>query len=116
MAVNNFERLTAQDLQFLVMESPTMPMDMVSTQIYARGPLMQADGGVDIDSYRENIESILHRIPRARQKLKWIPYADIPVWVDAPNFNTWCNRPLPNAPRGWPMSCSKLSVVPFRLP
>jgi diacylglycerol O-acyltransferase len=87
MAVNNFERLTAQDLQFLVMESPTMPMDMVSTQIYARGPLMQADGGVDIDSYRENIESILHRVPRARQKLKWIPYADIPVWVDDPNFN-----------------------------
>lgn len=87
MAVTNFERLTAQDLQFLVMESPSMPMDLVSTQIYSGGPLMQADGGVDIDSYRETIESILHRIPRARQKLKWIPYADIPVWVDDPNFN-----------------------------
>ena len=87
MAVNNFERLTAQDLQFLVMESPSMPMDIVSTQIYRSGPLMKDHGGVDVDSYREHIASILHRIPRARQKLKWIPYADIPVWVDDPNFS-----------------------------
>ena len=84
---NNYERLSPQDLQFLVMESPSAPMDMVSTQIYGAGLLTDADGGIDIETYRSLIDSVLGRFPRFRQKLKWIPYADIPVWVDDANFN-----------------------------
>ena len=87
MGNNNYERLSPQDLQFLVMESPGAPMDMVSTQVFGEGRLTDADGGVDIDFYRDLIESVLDRFPRFRQKLKWIPYADIPVWVDDANFN-----------------------------
>lgn len=86
MAKQKFERLTAQDLQFLMMETTSVPMDVVSTQVYRNGPLMDASGAVDIEAYRSFISSILHKIPRYRQKLKWIPYADIPVWVDDPNF------------------------------
>ena len=87
MATTNYERLSAQDLQLLVLESPSTPMDIVSTEIYGNSPLMDADGGVDIDAYRGFVGAVLHRIPRYRQKLKWIPYADIPVWVDDPAFN-----------------------------
>lgn len=87
MASQKYERLTAQDLQFLVLESPTAPMDIVSVQIYRGGPLMSLDGGIDIDAYRVFIDSILHRMPRYRQKLKWIPVADIPVWVDDTAFS-----------------------------
>ncbi len=87
MVSQKYQRLSSQDLQFLVLESPSVPMDTVSTLVYRNGPLMTADGGVDIEAYREYIGSILHRMPRYRQKLKWIPYADIPVWVDDRNFN-----------------------------
>jgi diacylglycerol O-acyltransferase len=87
MGNNNYERLTPQDLQFLVMESPSTPMDVVSAQIYGPGRLTEVDGGVDIEGYRDLIATVLHHFPRFRQKLKWIPYADIPVWVDDPNFN-----------------------------
>ncbi len=87
MATTNYERLTAQDLQLLVLEAPSTPMDIVSTEIYGDSPLMGDDGGVDIEAYRQFVGAVLHRIPRYRQKLKWIPYADIPVWVDDPAFN-----------------------------
>jgi WS/DGAT/MGAT family acyltransferase len=70
-----------------MMESPATPMDIVSTQIYHKSPLMNADGGIDVDAYRQYIDAVLHRIPRYRQKLRWIPYADIPVWVDDPEFD-----------------------------
>jgi len=87
MASNSFTRLTAEELQFLVMEAPSVPMDIVSTQVYGAGRLSTPDGGVDLAAYRELIGAMLQRMPRFRKKLKWIPYADIPVWVDDPAFS-----------------------------
>lgn len=87
MAATNYERLSAQDLQLLVLESPSTPMHIVSTEIYRNGPLIDADGGVDIDAFRDYVDATLHRIPRYRKKLKWISYADIPVWIDDTSFN-----------------------------
>lgn len=86
MASKTFARLTAEELQFLVMEGPSVPMDIVSTQIYAAGRFSNADGGVDLEAYRDLISAMLQRMPRFRKKLRWIPYADIPVWVDDPGF------------------------------
>ncbi len=87
MVATNYERLSAQDLQLLVLESPSTPMHIVSTEIYRNGPLIGDDGGVDINAFRDHVDAILHRIPRYRKKLKWISYADIPVWIDDTSFN-----------------------------
>ena len=62
-------------------------MHIVSTEIYCNGPLINDDGGVNIDAFREYVDATLHRVPRYRKKLKWISYADIPVWIDDTSFN-----------------------------
>jgi diacylglycerol O-acyltransferase len=87
MAHYNYDRLSAQDASFLVFESDNVPMHIAATQIYETGPLAKEDGGVDFKAIRQGINGILHLIPRYRQKLKWIPFMTLPVWVDDRDFN-----------------------------
>jgi WS/DGAT/MGAT family acyltransferase len=82
-----YDRLSAQDLSFLLAESPTTHMHVAATLVFERGPLGTEDGGVDFDSIRKATAAVLHRIPRYRQKLRWVPLLDRPVWVDDPDFN-----------------------------
>lgn len=82
-----FERLTAMDTSFLVLEKPWSPLHVSATLIYEAGPLARPGGGIDIDAYRGATEAVLDRIPRYRQKLQWIPVVSHPVWVDDPEFN-----------------------------
>ena len=42
---------------------------------------------MDIDRVKAHIESKLHRIPRYRQVLDWIPLEEHPVWVDDAFFD-----------------------------
>lgn len=81
-----YERLSAQDNSFLLLERPTVHMHVAATSIYEAGPLRTAEGGIDIEAFRRAVESVLHLIPRYRQKLKWIPYENHPVWVDDRHF------------------------------
>ena len=83
----HYERLTAMDTSFLILEKPESPLHVSATLIYEAGPLATEDGGLDIDAYRAATEAVLHRIPRYRQKLDWIPLVGHPVWVDDPEFN-----------------------------
>jgi WS/DGAT/MGAT family acyltransferase len=62
-------------------------MHVASTGIYEMGPLETPEGGVDIELIRRGINGVLHRIPRYRQKLAWIPLERQPVWVDDDRFN-----------------------------
>src|SRR5439155_9295616 len=55
--------------------------------ILETGPLRNADGGVDFARYRSAIESVLHWIPRYRQKLAWTPLEGWPVWIDDRHFD-----------------------------
>lgn len=87
MAHYNYQRLSAQDTSFLVFESPNVPMHIAATQIFDAGPLETGDGGIDFAAIKRSIESILHLVPGYRQKLRWIPFASIPVWVDDADFN-----------------------------
>lgn len=87
MSSHDYERLTAMDTSFLVLEKPWSPLHVSATLIYEAGPLANADGGIDIAAYRAATDSVLHLIPRYRQKLQWIPIAGHPVWVDDPEFN-----------------------------
>ena len=58
-----------------------------STLIFETGPFRTADGGIDIERFKRATEAILHRVPRYRQKLHWIPGFQHAVWVDDPRFN-----------------------------
>lgn len=85
MARYAYDRLSAQDASFLAAEGPTTPMHVSAIQIYEAGPLRE-DGGIAIDKVRAAYESVLHLVPRYRQKLAWIPLENRPIWVDDPHF------------------------------
>ena len=82
-----YERLSAQDASFLAAETPTAHMHITGTQVFEAGPLATAEGGIDFPAIKRATESVLHLIPRYRQRLKWIPFENHPVWVDDRRFN-----------------------------
>ncbi len=82
-----FDRLTAQDNSFLIAESEHSPLHVAAVGIFETGNLVTRDGGVDIRTFKRAIEAQLHRIPRYRQKLAYVPLEGRPVWVDDAHFN-----------------------------
>jgi diacylglycerol O-acyltransferase len=87
MSKRNYERLSAQDRSFLLMESPNLHMHVGWINTSEAGPLRKPDGALNIELYRSAVESILPRVPRYRQRLAWIPIENHPVWADDPDFN-----------------------------
>ncbi|HSJ97264.1 MAG TPA: wax ester/triacylglycerol synthase family O-acyltransferase [Myxococcota bacterium] len=85
--MTTYDRLSAQDRSFLDLEGPSTHMHVAGAFLFEKGPLATPQGGVDIDKVREYVESRLHRIPRYRQRLAWIPIEDHPVWIDDDRFN-----------------------------
>ncbi len=83
----NYDRLSGQDTTFLLWETPNLQMHVASTGIFELGPMATEDGGVDFESFKRFTESILYRIPRYRQKVKWIPLDRRPVWYDDADFD-----------------------------
>lgn len=85
----NYERFTALDNSFLVYEDvdPNTPMHVASIALFDAAPLRRRDGGIDIDRIMQHIAARLHRIPRYRQRLGYIPVEARPVWVDDERFN-----------------------------
>jgi len=87
MARYAYDRLTALDNSFLILEKPNSYMHVAATMIFEAGPLETADGGIDADAIRQVFASSLHLIPRYRQKLAYVPLTSQPVWVDDDRFN-----------------------------
>jgi diacylglycerol O-acyltransferase len=87
MARYAYDRLSALDNSFLLFEDGCSHMHVASTAIFESGPLATRDGGLDIERIRDFVAARLHRIPRYRQKLAWIPIENQPVWVDDERFN-----------------------------
>jgi WS/DGAT/MGAT family acyltransferase len=87
MARYTYERLSALDHSFLVLEKSNAYMHVASTQVHEVGPLARPDGGIDAEAIKELTAGSLQRIPRYRQKLAYIPIENRPVWVDDHNFN-----------------------------
>ena len=83
----NYERLSAQDNSFLLFETPKLHMHISSTLIFEADALTNENGGIDFDRIKHATESYLHRIPRYRQKLHFIPIENHAVWVDDKNFS-----------------------------
>ena len=84
---NSFSRLSVQDNDFLLWETASLAMHVSGVQIFDAGPLRNSDGGVDFARIKRATEAVLHRIPRYRQKIRWIPGHDRAVWVDDAHFN-----------------------------
>lgn len=82
-----YERLSAQDLSFLVMENANVHMHVGAVNICDAAPVTTANGGIDFELYRTAIASVLHLVPRYRQRLMWIPTEDRAVWVDDVEFD-----------------------------
>ena len=82
-----YERLTALDSSFLMLESRHTPLHVASTLTLEAGPLRTADGGIDADAVKRLVVAELHRIPRYRQRIAWIPLSQRPVWIDDDRFN-----------------------------
>ncbi|RIL04653.1 MAG: wax ester/triacylglycerol synthase family O-acyltransferase [Proteobacteria bacterium] len=81
-----YERLSALDNSFLVLEKPNAYMHVASTLVFESGALRKPDGGIDAEAIRERIGASLHKIPRYRQRLAWIPFESHAVWVDDDRF------------------------------
>src|SRR5882724_8262922 len=78
------DRLSALDVSFLYMETPTTPMHVGGLAILERPE------GAELD-YERLVELISERIsavPRYRQVVKWVPgHLANPVWVDDEDFD-----------------------------
>ncbi|MBW2269551.1 MAG: wax ester/triacylglycerol synthase family O-acyltransferase [Deltaproteobacteria bacterium] len=111
MARYNYERLSFQDNSFLIMETPNVHMHVASTLVFEAGPLRREDGGVDFKQVKRSIVDVLHRIPRYRQRLHWIPLDNHAVWVDDPHFDVDYHVRHAALPRpGTPEQLKKLSA------
>jgi len=87
VAYSHYERLSAMDMSFLAMEDGRAHMHIGSVSIFDAGPLRGPDGGLDFERICAFIEAQLHRVPRLRQRLAWVPGIGQPVWVDDADFN-----------------------------
>jgi diacylglycerol O-acyltransferase / wax synthase len=83
-----YDRLSAQDVSFLHLESPSTPMHVGSLVLFEGGPFFDDAGHFRIDEARERIASRLHLVPRFRKRLLTVPLQQgRPVWVDDEAFD-----------------------------
>ncbi len=82
-----YDRLSAQDNNFLLFERGNVQMHVASTLVCDAGPLLTENGGIDVDTFKRATESYLHLVPRYRQRLHEIPFFNHHVWVDDPHFD-----------------------------
>src|SRR5581483_10553250 len=77
------DRLSALDVSFLYLETPTTPMHVGSVAIFE-----QPRDGFDYDELVDIIAARIPLVPRYRQKVRWVPGRIAnPVWVDDPDFD-----------------------------
>jgi diacylglycerol O-acyltransferase len=94
-----YERLSAMDNAFLIAEKPSVHMHVGAVQIFAAGSLKNPDGGIDTASFMRRVVSLVHLVPRCRQRLEWIPFENHPVWVDDPSFDLDYHIRIASLPR-----------------
>ena len=82
-----YERLGAQDASFLGLEDANSPMHVGAVLVFEDAPLRAPDGTLEVERIRQAIGARLHRVPRFRQKVAWVPGEKHPVWIDDDRFN-----------------------------
>ena len=86
MARYAYERLSAERASFLHLERSTRLAHSSAVQIFERGPLSDEHGGVDVEAIRRAVGARLHLAPHYRQRVRWVPFEQHPVWVDDGHF------------------------------
>jgi diacylglycerol O-acyltransferase / wax synthase len=81
-----YERLSAQDASFIGLEDARCHMHVGGVMLFDSAPVRTPEGGIDISRVRAAIESRLHLVPRFRQRLAYLPYERLPIWVDDDRF------------------------------
>jgi WS/DGAT/MGAT family acyltransferase len=91
MGYTHYERLSALDSMFLEIEDATTHMHVGAVAVFDAAPLRRevegAGRALDFGRIEALVEATLHRMPRYRQKLAWMPLTRHPVWVDDDRFN-----------------------------
>jgi WS/DGAT/MGAT family acyltransferase len=87
MAYAHYDRLSALDALFLVLEDEDVHMHVGAVGIFELGPLRHPDGGLDMQRIRSLAAPLLARSRRFRQRLEHVPLVGHPVWVDDARFN-----------------------------
>jgi WS/DGAT/MGAT family acyltransferase len=82
-----YDRLSAQDNNFVLWERGNVRMHIASVLVCDAGPLRKREGGIDVELFKCATESFLHLVPRYRQRLHEIPFFGHSVWVDDPHFD-----------------------------
>jgi WS/DGAT/MGAT family acyltransferase len=83
-----YDRLSEADAAFLHIESDHEPQHVGSLSLIEGAPLRDRSGRLRIEELRGVIENRLHRVPRLRQRLVFVPLAQgAPVWVDDEGFD-----------------------------
>lgn len=82
-----YEPLTAADNTFLALENDGAHMHIGAVSVFDSGSLADPSGAVDLPRIHDYVESRLHLIPRYRQRLAYVPFGRLPVWVDDDHFN-----------------------------
>jgi diacylglycerol O-acyltransferase / wax synthase len=78
------ERLSALDVSFLYLETPTTPMHVGGVARFAP----PSGGGFDYDELCALVSRRITLVPRYRQKIRWVPgHLANPVWVDDEDFD-----------------------------
>jgi diacylglycerol O-acyltransferase len=78
--------LSAVDATFLSVEDANAHMHIGSAALFEAEPLRK-QGKLDFDGILDLCASQLHKAPRFRQKIAWVPGFAQPVWVDDGSFN-----------------------------
>src|SRR5256885_17092031 len=90
------DRLTGLDSRFLHLEDD-------STHMHVAGVFLFDGDPPEYEEFVEGIESRLHLVPRYRQKLAFVPYAQGPPrWVAPPHLNPRIHLPRPPLPSPGP--------------
>jgi len=77
----DYERLSAMDASFLGIEDETCHMHVGAVMLFDAAPLRTPEGGIDIDRIRKAVRARLHLVPRFRQRVAYVPWEGVPVWV-----------------------------------
>jgi diacylglycerol O-acyltransferase / wax synthase len=82
----DYERLSAIDASFLSIEDESCHMHVGAVMIFDAAPLRTVTGGIDIDRIRRAIHGRLHFVPRFRQRVAYVPWERVPIWIDDDRF------------------------------
>ena len=82
-----YQRLSAQDGSFIVVEGPGAPMHLSAVTIFETGTLTNRHGGLDVARFRAHVAARLPERGGYRQRIGFTPVGRRPVWVDDPDFD-----------------------------